>query len=189
MQLHEEMIFGQCCTGGVDKQSETFGVRLTKIKSKSNWHRSALDYGRFFRNCLADQSTDQTLFQHRCIVHLNSSRRASRSVVWSIFPRTQEWISWKSVVASMPAPFMISSTPPGWKSRYGVMLYTLPWIFKQCFLGWSMVEDSRFTRYRRPTICFFIMLRQFLHRDIEDLSIRPGYIRCPVHFSYPIHQT
>ena len=188
MQLHEEMIFGQCYTGGIDKQSETLRVRLTKIKSQSDWHRSALDCGCFFRNCLADQSTDQTLFQHRCIVHLNSLPRASRSTLWSIFPRTQAWISWKSVVASMPAPFMISSTPPGWKSRYGVMLYTLPWIFKECFLGWSMVNDSRSTRYRRPAICFLIMLRQFLLRDTEDLSIRARHIRCTVHFSYPIHQ-
>ena len=32
----------------------------------------------------------------------------------------------KSSEQSMPAPRMRSATPPGWKSMYGVMLYTLP---------------------------------------------------------------
>merc|ERR1719387_1978287 len=39
---------------------------------------------------------------------------------------TQGWLSWKSAVASCPAPSMTVSLPPGWYSAYMVTSYTYP---------------------------------------------------------------
>lgn len=39
---------------------------------------------------------------------------------------TVDFTSSNRDVPSIPAPFIISGIPPGWYSRYGVILYTLP---------------------------------------------------------------
>jgi len=58
---------------------------------------------------------------------------------------TQLWYLLNKLVPSLPAHFIISSTPPGWKLTYGVMLKTFPFIQVQqsdrllCFFNSSLL--------------------------------------------------
>mmetsp|Transcript_23517 Transcript_23517/g.61864 ORF Transcript_23517/g.61864 Transcript_23517/m.61864 type:complete len:212 (+) Transcript_23517:990-1625(+) len=67
---------------------------------------------------------------------------------------TQECALKKSSVMSFPAPFMISPFPPGWKSMYEVISYTLPWKIVQASPGFLCLPTSSAVSCNPAGRCF-----------------------------------